>query len=498
MNNDLPGETGMFSGVEQFFSGRTFFEMLVRFWRIIVVCVVFFGAAAYFITYYLIPKEYAARATLYAWNVSGAEVRGISSADLSVGSQLVNDYRRLITSKTIQNQVFERTKARFGWDEGVDAVRYSIRADFERNTRIVTISGESRSPDVAEFVTNETAEVFSALIFEIFKVNNVKIIDRADRPGAPFKPQMRNAVAVGILLGALAGLGIAMLLTLIDRSIKNPEQAESMLKRPVIGTIPMIDGKLPDFVRNIGAVYDVQESHAVESSRVIRTNLHYLLPDNNGLGRVLMVTSSVSGEGKSNCISSIAMVTAQSEKKVLIIDADLRKPSMHKLFKMERGRGLVSILTGEAEFDEVVVHDQEIEMLDILTAGPLSVNPAELLMSKRFNDLIKSLRERYDYIFIDAPPCLVVADPLVIGQLVDGVIFVLACNGAKVEVVRQAVRQVESAGIKILGLVLNKFDHKSAGYGYSYNYSYAYAYAYGGHPHKHGNGNGNNNGNGGH
>lgn len=213
------------------------------------------------------------------------------------------------------------------------------------------------------------------------------------------------------------------------------------------------------------------KSVAAETFRTLRTNIHYSSIDKEI--RTIMCTSAGPGEGKSSTIGNLALTLASSDKKVIIIDCDMRKSSIHKKFRLSNTVGLSDFLTDEVSLDDVV---QSVEKnLYIMTSGSVPPNPAEMLGSKKMKDFIETLKEKYDYILVDAPPIIAVTDAQVLAGEVDGVILVVASKEADKDAVVRAKELLVKVNANILGVVLNKAELRSGkGYGYGYQYYYYY------------------------
>ena len=210
------------------------------------------------------------------------------------------------------------------------------------------------------------------------------------------------------------------------------------------------------------------KSPIAENYRGIRTNIEFANID--GEIKVINITSSRQNEGKSTVMANLAVTFASLEKKVLILDGDLRNPTVHRVFNKSNINGVTSILRGSKNFLECV-QKTEVENLYILSAGELPANPSETLASKKMKDFIEVLKSEYDYIFIDSPPIGIVSDAGVTSRLVDGTIFVVASGETDIEVAISAKEKLEALNANILGVVLNKFDVSQGGYEY-YNYYY--------------------------
>ena len=205
-----------------------------------------------------------------------------------------------------------------------------------------------------------------------------------------------------------------------------------------------------------------------ESYRGIRTSIEFSNLDKEM--KVINVTSSMQGEGKSTVIANLAVSFANLEKKVLLLEGDLRNPSVHRMFNISNINGLTDILLKDKAFAECV-HCTEVKNLHVLTCGAVPPNPSEILSSKKMKDFINELREYYDYIFIDAPPIGVVTDAGIISTYSDGCVFVVGSKQCDIEMAKIAKKRLEDVGANIIGAVLNKFESEGNGYNY-YNYYY--------------------------
>lgn len=299
--------------------------------------------------------------------------------------------------------------------------------------------------------------------------NNVSIVDRAKLPLGPIKPRPTLNLALGLLLGLMAGVGLALLLEYLDDTIKSGEDIEQKLRLVQLGVVP----KLGKDNSPQEALAD-QRSAFAEAYRSLRTALQF--STETGVPKVLLVTSSVPGEGKSTTAYVLARKFGQLGKRVLVIDADLRNPSMHRSFGVDNRRGLTNCLTGT---DRPVdcLHKCGETGVSLLATGPLPPNPAELLASARMMSLLTKAGERFDQIVIDAPPVLGLADALILANIADGTLMVVEAGRTRVGAAQAALKRLLAARAHLLGAVLTKLDLQQQGYGYNYDYDY---YQYGG------------------
>ncbi|MCZ4541785.1 polysaccharide biosynthesis tyrosine autokinase [Dietzia maris] len=278
-------------------------------------------------------------------------------------------------------------------------------------------------------------------------------------------------MAIGLVLGLLAGIGIALLINAFDRRVKSAEQLESIAGKPVVGSIPF--RKAEDKEKGAEHIVPFREGHspAAESFRRLRTNLQFLNVDNPP--RVFVLTSSVATEGKSETAINLSLALAESGNRVLLIEADLRRPLVVSYMSMPDKVGLTNILSGQAEFADVVQETRH-DGVDLLACGPLPPNPSELLASDMARHLIDELRSKYDYVIIDSPPLLPVTDGALLARITDGALLVVRSHRTTADQVVQAVDNLAKADATLLGIVTvaNKPAKKgSAGYYDSYYYS---------------------------
>lgn len=217
------------------------------------------------------------------------------------------------------------------------------------------------------------------------------------------------------------------------------------------------------------------KSPIAEAYRTVRTNLQFVNVDQ--AKKTVLVTSAAPGEGKSTTTANLGVSMAMGGVKTLLVDSDLRRPTLHKLFGLSNAAGLSSVLADQAPLGRGL-HDTQLPNLSVLTSGPIPPNPAEMLASKRMHDTVEQLAGQYDMVFFDSPPVISVSDSMVLASLVDGVVLVVRAGAFPNEVVRNAKAQLESVKANFLGVVLNSVDLRRDGYYYRYYYQYYYGYGY--------------------
>lgn len=339
----------------------------------------------------------------------------------------------------------------------------------------------TRSQQVNDNIYRLLLERFEeARITEAGQIGNVRVIDTAKEPRSPIKPRRFQNLLLALIVGLTLGGGLAFFTESLDRSIKNPEEAEALLGIPVIGLIPSIgdlDGKFKGTRNEIELIssrlvtHFVPRSPVAEAYRTVRTNLSFSRPDNPP--RTILVTSAVPQEGKTTTTANLAITLAQMGGKTLIVDSDLRRPAIRKVFNLEAKEGLTDYLIGKGALD-ALIRTTDIPNLYILPAGQIPPNPSEVLGSQRMKELVAELSRRFEMVFFDSPPVVAVTDAAVLSRYTDGVVLVVQSGATDREAVARAKTLLGNVQANLLGLVLNNIRIEST-YG-SYHYRYYYHY----------------------
>jgi len=295
-------------------------------------------------------------------------------------------------------------------------------------------------------------------------INNISVVDQAEVPERPSSPNLILNVLVALLLGGGLGIALALAFDQIEDVVTNPADVESDLNVPLIGTVPKLtDDPLEEL--------SDPKSALVEAYLSAQTRLAF--STEHGIPATLLITSTRPAEGKSTTSLALARTLARAGRSVLLIDADMRSPSMHKMLGIANDAGLSNLLTGSGAIAELV-HRNADGGMDVLAAGPQPPNAAELLSSDRFPQLIAALAANYDHIILDAPPVMGLADAPLLARHIEGTIFVIESHATRTNAVRVAIGRLRSSGARVLGALLTKYQAKSAFYGYGYEYGYGY------------------------
>ena len=334
---------------------------------------------------------------------------------------------------------------------------------------------------------DKNAGLFSSLdtrmsevdLASLVQSNNIWFIDRAVASADKVRPKLTTNLPMAFLIGLLGGVALAFFMEYVDSTIKSREDLEEVVGVPFLGAVPVLTTS--DLLsleserdRNI-YVNARPRSTAAEALRSIRTNVLFRTPDSGrGMTR-LLIASAVPREGKSFISSNLSSIIAMTGSKVLLIDADLRRPTQHKLFALTNERGLSNVLEQNATISSCI-QKTHVDGLDIMPSGPRPANPAELLGSERMVRTLDALNASYDFVIIDSSPIGAVADPLILSRFVDGVLMVIESNKTNRDHVLQCRSRLSEVKANILGAIVNKLDIRRTGYGYYYYYDYNSTY----------------------
>jgi len=299
-------------------------------------------------------------------------------------------------------------------------------------------------------------------------VNNITVVDTASVPEIPIKPNIKLNIALAVIVGFILGIGLAFFIDYLDRTIKSPQDIKEMLESHFLGSIPSIVGD--NIIKKDKIVHHQPQSPISEAYRIIRTEILHLLPQTEGL-KSLLITSGEPQSGKTITVSNLGISFAQKDSKVLLVDGDLRRPQLHKIFNLERYNGLSEYLSGEMEVEKII-KSTDIENLHVITSGKVPHYPAEIISSGKIEHFIKSLNGIFDYVIFDSPPVVSVTDSIIFADKVNAIVQVVRSGKALVPISIRVKEQLSHAKGKVLGVILN--DLKT----YHDNYYYYRYYRY--------------------
>jgi polysaccharide biosynthesis transport protein len=362
------------------------------------------------------------------------------------------------------------------------------REAFELNILEIEYNRLRRSKDNNEklysLVLERTKE---SDLTRMLRVNNIRVVDPPMRPGGPVRPQVPLNIGTGLFVGVLLGVAAAMGRAMLDRSVKTPDDVERDVGIAFLGILPEIgDDKKQRGPQLRGRrrqanlveggpeliVHNHPMSGIAEASRTIRTNLLFMAPDHPF--RTLLVTSAGPSEGKTTVACCIAIAMAQADQRVALVDCDLRRPRLHRIFRVKADLGLTTALLEEDVAKSILpaIQTTPVPNLSIIPAGPIPPNPAELFHSERFRRLLTELQSKFDRVIIDSPPVVAVTDAAVLSTLVDGTILVVRAFKTPKDLARHALRALADVGANTAGTVLNSVNLNKSEYKYSQYYYY--------------------------
>lgn len=297
------------------------------------------------------------------------------------------------------------------------------------------------------------------------QTNNLAIVDEAEVPTKPVSPKLALNLALGLLLGILAAVAFVLGREHLFDVVRTPDDVSERLHVPLLGAVPLSTDIEADLRDNKSAV--------LEAVSTIRTNLS--LSSAAGFPKTVLVTSTVASEGKSTICYALARSLGRLGKRVILVDADLRRPNVHRLIEQERGAGTSTVLVQEAALDDAILRGH-FPNVDFLLGGPTPTAPADLLAGPGFKALIEELEQRYDHVLIDSAPVLGLADAPIVSARSDGTVYVVEAGRSRVRAVRTGIGRLAGTGGTVLGVVLSRFDPAKQGFSYSYDEAYSYRY----------------------
>jgi len=450
---------------------------IVKKWFFFILLLIVVGASLAVIYNYGATVKYESQTTLYiepTVTSSQVDYQGILT-----NQKMVKTYSSIIKSRRVVNKVIEKMDLDTTYEDLIKQLTVANDAD----TQIITVKVKDTNSLRARDIANTFANVLIDDLKNSMNITNVKVIDEAIENTLEVEPRKKINIIIGSFAGAMLGVLFAFILEAMDNKIKTHDDVKKYLKIKTLGIVPLnsIDNDIKSKRQKkeyakIGSKVNAKiindpNSVVSESIRMIRTNLNFADL------KIINVTSTMPSEGKSEFVTNLAASFAMLDKKVLLVDCDLRKPKIHHNFGIERGRGLSDVLLSKFVSVEDVItgFDENNVHIDILSAGSLVSNPSELINSKAFAQLLEDLKLKYDLVLIDCPPISNLTDGVIVSKLADGTVYVIESDRVDRELIQSSIDELESNHAFILGAVLTKVDVKKEKkkYGYKYNYYYS-------------------------
>lgn len=424
---------------------------------IIVVAIAVGGIVAYDI---MVKKPlYQANTTVVIAKSDSIDGTAVSLNDVNASQKLANTYSEIAKSELVLKRVIEELDLSMTSKELSKGVTIKPIQD----TSIISITVKDQNATRSATIANGIAKVFSEEIGKIYKLENVSQLSVATTPTAPSNNTLTRDIVLAVAVAVVGVAGFAFVRFYLDDSVKHTDDIEKMFGLPTVGSISRNDSKVKN--GNELVVARAPKSIVSENIKSLRTNLQFAAVDRNL--KTILVTSTNASEGKSFVSSNLAVSFAQAGKKVLIIDCDLRKGRLHRLFKTFNNAGLSNLLADNIKNLSNYIHNTTVENLDLITCGTYPPNPSELLSSQRNKKVLASLRNHYDIIILDGAPIGGLADSVILSSMADEVLIVTKdgfTSKSDLAATRDALRKVDA---NVAGVVFNTVNHRSAKY-YSY------------------------------
>jgi capsular exopolysaccharide synthesis family protein len=466
-------------------TGQDFLRVIQhRFWLIAFFALLLTGMSVAY-SLYQTPVYEASLKIIVRQNTQtdtlGSDVDGLQ--------RLTQTMTQAVQTRPIANGVIQELNLRVS---PKDFLENHLTAEAIYDTQFIEVSYLHANPEQARRIVNAVGAEFSEQVPDVSPTRNAvtaTVWEPATTPDVPISPDpVRNGL-LAFIIGGTLGVGLAFLLEYLDDSWQSPQEMEQLSGVPSLGVIPRVENPKTRMAFEAGADHLItllagkeqatanlivslvtttsRDGAALEAYRTLRANLLYALPD--APTKTIVVTSPGPKEGKTTVCANLGVVLAQADKNVLILDCDLRKPAMHKIFKLQNLWGVVDVLMGEDSLQDI--WQEPLPQLKVVTAGSIPPNPPELLGSERFAELLNQTRQEFDYVLLDVPPTQLVSDSMIAATQGDGVLLVIDAGRTRKGDVWQSIRTLESVGTPVLGSVTNNVKASKSYYNYTHTYS---------------------------
>ncbi|WP_370332373.1 polysaccharide biosynthesis tyrosine autokinase [Mycolicibacterium hippocampi] len=444
---------------------QAFVKALRSRWITVCVTVLVAVLGAALLTLLTTPL-YQASTRLFVSTASGTSVTDIYQGN-RFSQERVISYTELLMGQTLA----QRTVDKLGLEISAPALQDRVNATSKLDTVLIDVTVLDESAIRARDIANTLSDEFVVMVRELETPEDgdtpdarVIVEQRASIPDDPVVPRTIPNLLTGLALGVILGIGLAVLRDMLDNTVKDRESLEETTGTAIVGSIPLDK----DRRKQAAISFDNENSPIAEAFRKLRTNLQFLAVDNPP--RVIVVTSSVPSEGKSTTAINVALALAEADHNVVLVDGDLRRPTLHRYLDLVGTVGFSTVLSGGATLDEAL-QKTRFPGLTVLTSGAIPPNPSELLGSMSAKRLLTELRSQFDYVIVDSTPLLAVTDAAILAAGADGVLIMVRFGQTKREQLTHAVGSLESVGAPLLGAVFTMVPTRG---GSPYTYSYGY------------------------
>ena len=460
---------------------------------LLIIFTLIFGLGSFYVFFMQKPKYEATATVIVSSDKSNANLPG----EVATNKNLIDTYTQVVKS----HRVLDKVKSDMNTELTYSDMLGMIEVSAIKGTEIINITTTDRDAEFATKMTNKIADHFVKEIAKIYNDRNINVLDSAVTPTEPANIKVVRQEIIAFAAGLIVSVSILFLVFYFDRSVKTSEQVESQLHLPVIGKIHMIDAEKERLKRRqralaLKAKKEAKEADSAENAenteneeeaseedlsselilknnpksiisedfRTVRTSLDFSLVGKNN--NSLVLTSTVPNEGKSFVSANLAIAFANTGKKVLLVDADMRLGRQHEIFELSNQAGLSNLLV-ETAGDRLrkYVQKTEIENLSVVTRGVTPPNPAELIDSKQMEKFIATVKLKYDYVIIDSAPVYNLADSLIISKKADRTMIVCRANKTNIDHVKDGLKSLQAIDANIAGVILNQIPlEKRTGY----------------------------------
>lgn len=388
----------------------------------------------------------------------------ITQNDILLNQKLVETYSKIIKSKLVLEQVISETGVTYTAEE----LSKNVSVEAYENTEMLKISVTDQDPELAANIANSIAQVFSGEIAKIYQINNISVVDVAVTPEEVSNNTLKRDLLLALFVSIFGTIGVVFVVYYFDDTVKLTDDLEEEIGMPVVAKVFKSDigSKNNRKIELLAQKYP--KSVVSESIKTLRTNLQFSSVDEDI--KTILITSSIPGEGKSFISANLAISFAQTDKRVLIVDCDMRKGRQHRIFKLSNSKGLSNLLIDDMTNLKDYINKTSVPGVHVITRGTVPPNPSELLNSKKNADLLRVLKAKYDVIIYDGVPCNGLPDSIIMSKLVDKVLIVSSDSMTPKSVLESTKKQLESVNAPVAGDVLNNVNRKNSTYGKYYGY----------------------------
>ncbi len=388
----------------------------------------------------------------------------ITQNDILLNQKLVETYTKIIKSKLVLDQVISETGITYTAEE----LGQNVAVEAYENTEMLKISVTDSDPELSASIANSIAQVFSGEVAKIYQMNNISVIDIAQVPEEVSNDTLTRDFFIALFISIFGSIGVIFIIYYFDDSIKLTDDLEEEIGMPVIAKVFKSDIGSKNRGKVELLVQKYPKSVVSESIKTLRTNLQFSSVDSEL--KTILVTSSIPGEGKSFISANLAISFTQTDKKVLIVDCDMRKGRQHRIFKLSNTKGLSNLLIDDMTNYKDYINKTSIKNLYVITRGTVPPNPSELLNSNKNSELIKILKNKFDIVIFDGVPCNGLPDSIIMSKLVDKVLIVSSESVTPRSVLESTKKQLKNVEAPVAGDVLNNVNRKNSKYGKYYGY----------------------------